>query len=113
MGDTVQNYIDSISAEHRPLFSRIDGIVRAAFPDVTVELAYGMPVFRVGEHSLNVGVWSHGISIYGGETVGSEEFRRRYPALKTSRGTIRIRPKDAIDITDNDLRDLVCAALAD
>ena len=113
MGDTVQDYIDRISSEHRPLFDRVDGIIHAAFPEVVVELAYGMPVFRVGEHSLNVGVWSHGLSIYGGETVASAEFKRRYPAVKTSRGTIRIRPKDAIDITDDDLRIFMCAALAD
>ena len=113
MGDTVQDYIDTIPSEHRPLFDRVDGIIRAAFPEVAVELAYGMPVFRVGEHSLNVGVWSHGLSIYGGETIGSAEFKSRYPALNTSRGTIRIRPKDAIDITDDDLRGFVRAALAD
>ena len=113
MNDAVRDYIESISPEHRPLFDRVAGIIIAAFPEVTIDLAYGMPVFRVGEHSLNVGVWSHGLSIYGGDTAGSKEFKGRYPALTTSRGTIRIRPKDAIDITDDDLRDLVCAALAE
>jgi hypothetical protein len=35
----------------------------------------------------------------------------RHPALKTSRGTLQLRPKDAAAIPDDELSDLVRAAL--
>ena len=63
-----------------------------------------MPTYEVGKRRLYVGVWKHGISLYGwgaGEDAG---FTDRHPELSSGKGTIRITPAAAEQITDDELR---------
>ena len=76
-------------------------------------LSYQMPTYKVGRHRLFLGVWRHGGSIYGWQEGRDAGFTARHPDLKTSKGTIRLRPEDAAAIPDDELRDLVRAALGD
>jgi hypothetical protein len=58
-------------------------------------------------------VWRHGVSIYGWQQGRDAGFTARHPELKSGKGTIRLRPEDAAAIGDDELRDLVRAALGD
>ncbi len=111
MDDAVRDYVDAIAPEHRPLFDRIHRLVLEAHPDASVVLSYQMPTYRVGRRRLFVGLWKHGVSIYGWEQGGDADFTARRPELKTSTGTIQVRPDDAAGISDDEFRDLVRAAL--
>jgi uncharacterized protein YdhG (YjbR/CyaY superfamily) len=109
--DGVRDYIDAIPPEHRPLFDRLHRLVLEVHPDAAVMLSYKMPTYKVGRKRLFVGVWKHGVSIYGWDQGRDAGFIARHPGLKTSTGTIRLRPEDAAGILDDELRDLVRAAL--
>jgi hypothetical protein len=65
----------------------------------------------VGRRRLFVGVWKHGVSVYGWDQGRDAGFIARHPDLKSSKGTIQLRPSDAARIADDDLRDLIHAAL--
>ena len=111
MDDAVRDYIDAIAPEHRPLFDRLHRLVLEAHPDAAVVLSYQMPTYKVGGRRLYVGVWKHGVSIYGLQQGRDDGFIARHPELKTSKGTIQLRPDDAAGIGDDEFRDLVRAAL--
>jgi uncharacterized protein YdhG (YjbR/CyaY superfamily) len=111
MDDAVRDYVEAIPPEHRPLFDRIHRLVLETRPDATVGLSYKMPVYRVGGRRLFVGVWKHGLSIYGWAQGGDADFLARRPELRGSKATIRLRPADAAGIPDDEFRDLVRAAL--
>jgi uncharacterized protein YdhG (YjbR/CyaY superfamily) len=111
MDEAVRGYIEAIPAEHRPLFDRLHRLILAAHPDVTVALSYRIPTYRVGRRRLYVGVWKHGVSIYGWPQGDDAGFAARHPELRTSKGTIQLRPEDAAGIPDDEFRDLVRAAL--
>jgi uncharacterized protein YdhG (YjbR/CyaY superfamily) len=111
MDDAVRDYIDAIAPQHRPLFDRLHRLVLEAHPDAAVVLSYQMPTYKVGGRRLFLGVWRHGVSIYGWQQGRDADFIARHPELKTSKGTIRLRPEDAAGIPDDELRDLVRAAL--
>ena len=104
-------YIDGIDPAHRPLFDRVHRLILAAHPDAAVVLSYQMPTYKVGRRRLYVGAWQHGISIYGWQQDRDGGFTDRHPELRTSKGTIRLRPQDAAGITDDELGGLVGAAL--
>jgi uncharacterized protein YdhG (YjbR/CyaY superfamily) len=108
----VQHYIDAIAPEYRPLFDRLHGLILAAHPEATVVLSYQMPTYKVGPRRLHVGLWKHGVSIYGWQQGGDAGFTARHPELKASKGTIRLRPEDAAGIPDEELSELVRAALS-
>ena len=112
MDDEVRRYIDAIPAGHRPLFDRLHGLILAAHPDVAVSFSYKMPTYRAGGRRLHLGAWKHGISIYGWQQDDDGGFVARHPALKTSAGTIRLRPEDAAGLSDEELLGLLRPALS-
>jgi uncharacterized protein YdhG (YjbR/CyaY superfamily) len=109
--EAVRGYIDAIAPEYRPLFDRIHRLILAAYPDAAVVLSYRIPTYKVGSRRLYVGAWKHGVSLYGWPQDRGAGFTSRHPALMTSKGTIQLRPEDAAGIPDDELRDLVRAAL--
>ena len=111
MDDAVQAYIDGIPPEHRPLFDRIHGLVMAERPGAKVVLSYGMPAYKSGGGTLFVGAWKHGLSLYGWSDASDGGFVDRHPDLKSSKGTLKLRPETAAAIPDDDLRALVRATL--
>ena len=111
MDDAVRDYVDAIAPENRPLFDRIHRLVLEAHPDAAVVLSYQIPTYKVGHRRLYVGAWKHGVSIYGWDQGRDAGFIERHPDLKTSKGTIRLRPEAAAGIRDDELRDLVRTAL--
>ena len=104
-------YIEAISPEQRPLFDRLHGIMLGEHPDAEVALSYGMPAYRVGKRRLNLGVWKHGVSVYGWRADRDGGFVARHPQLSSGKGTIRIRTQDAAQISDDELRGLLGGAL--
>jgi Domain of unknown function (DU1801) len=115
MGNAVspdaQAYIDGIAPGHRPLFDRLHQLILSVQPAVTVVLSYQMPTYQAGHRHLYVGAWKHGISLYGWPQGDDGGFTARHPELVTGKGTIRLRSADAARISDDELRDLVRAAL--
>jgi uncharacterized protein YdhG (YjbR/CyaY superfamily) len=111
MDNAVRGYVDSIAAEHRPLFDRFHRLILAVHPDAEVVLSYNIPTYKVGTRRLYVGAWKHGLSIYGWQQGRENDFTFRHPELKTSKGTLQLRPEDAAAIPDDELSDLVRAAL--
>ena len=111
MDDAVRAYIDAIEPGHRELFDRMDRLIMAAFPEATVVLSYKMPTYKVGRRKLHVGAWQHGLSLYGWPQERAEDFAARHRELRTSKGTIRLRPQDATELSDDELAELVHAAL--
>jgi uncharacterized protein YdhG (YjbR/CyaY superfamily) len=111
MDEAVQGYIDGIAPEYRPLFDRVHRLILAEHPDATVVLSYKIPTYKVGKRRLYVGAWKHGLSIYGWQQGRDDAFTSRHPELKTSKGTLQLRPEDAAAIPDDELSDLVRAAL--
>ena len=111
MDEAVKSYIDGIDPAHRPLFDRIHRLILAAHPDAAVVLSYQIPTYKVGRRRLYVGAWQHGISIYGWGQGHDGGFTARHPELRTSKGTIKLRPQDAAAIADDELGGLVSAAL--
>ena len=110
--EAVRSYLDGIDPQFRPLFDRIHWLIMAAFPDAAVVLSYKIPTYKAGRRKLHVGVWKHGVSLYGWPQDRVGDFTGRHSGLRSSKGTIQLRPQDAAQISDEELASLVRAALA-
>ncbi len=111
MDDVVREYVGAIAPEYRPLFDRLHLLVLEEHPDAAVVLSYKIPTYKLGRRRLFIGVWKHGVSIYGWDQSRDAGFIARHPKLKASKGTIQLRPTDAAGISDDEFRDLIRAAL--
>jgi uncharacterized protein YdhG (YjbR/CyaY superfamily) len=108
--DAVRQYRGEIDSEHQPVFDRLHQLVAATCPDAEVVLSYGMPTYRIGRRRLSIGAWKHGLSLYVSPNRDGG-FSARHPELAAGKGTIRLRPADAVSIPDTELQDLIRAAL--
>jgi len=111
MDDAVQGFLATLDDGHRAMFEHVDALVREDFPEATLTLAYRMPTYRVGRRRLHVGVWAHGVSLYGWDKDHAAGVLDRHPHLRTSTGTVRLRPADLDTLTEGDVRLLIAAAL--
>ena len=109
--DPRQTYIEGIAPEYRPLFDRIDQLTRALHPEATVGMSYGMPTYWIGKRRLNIGVWAHGVSLYGWKKDSPSAFLEHHPKLVTSTGTIRLTPIDAAALSDEEIGEVIGSAL--
>lgn len=113
MDEAVRDYVGAIDPEFRPLFDRLHRLILEVHPDAAVVLSYKMPTYKVGRRRLHVGVWRHGLSLYGWGEDRAAAFTENHPQLKTSKGTIQLGLDDAANIPDDEFRSLIRAALAD
>ena len=111
MHPEAETYIAAISTEHWPLFDRLHRLVLEVHPTAEVTWAYKMPTFAVGKHQLHAAVWKHGLSLYGWRADADGGIVEGHPHLANDKGTLRIRPQDAEEISDDELRGLVRGAL--
>lgn len=111
MDDGVDAYLAAIDPTVRPLFDRIDAIVRDVHPDVEVVMSYDMPTYVVGDHRLHLAAWKRWVSVYGWDADHDGGLVARFPENASGRGTLKIRPADAEAISDGELRALVRGAL--
>jgi uncharacterized protein YdhG (YjbR/CyaY superfamily) len=110
MDEAVRRYQEEMDSEQRPLFDRLHQLIMATCPDAEVVLSYGMPTYRIGNRRLNIGAWKHGLSLYVSPSWDGG-FSARHPELAAGKGTVKLRPQDAADLTDAELQDLIRAAL--
>src|ERR1700685_2829355 len=104
--EAAQRYIDAIAPGNRPLFDRLHRLILTAYPEANVVISYRIPTYKVGGRSLHVGAWKHGLSVYGSARGQDGGFTARYPDLKTSKGTVQLRPGGAAGLPAAALRAL-------
>ena len=109
--DAVREYVEAIAPEQRPLFDRLHRLVLEVHPEAAVVLSYKMPTYKAGRRRMFLATWAHGVSIYGWDRARDGGFVARHPHLKTSTGTLQLRPADAVGISDDEFRDLFRTAL--
>jgi Domain of unknown function (DU1801) len=110
MDEAVRRYCDEMDSDSRPVFDRLHRLVMTMCPDAEVVISYGMPTYRIGRRRLNLGAWKHGLSLYVSPNRDGG-FSARHPELAAGKGTIKLRPGDAVRITDAEFQDLIRAAL--
>ena len=111
MDADVRAHLDAQSPEHRALFDRVHRLVLQAHPGAGCVLAYRMPTFVVGDRRLHVGVWKHGLSLYGWDEGRDGGFAERHPELSSGKGTLKIPLARAAELSDDDLLGVLRGAL--
>jgi hypothetical protein len=110
--DAAREYIAGIPAGNRPSFDRLHGLILDEYPDAQVVISYKIPAYKVGDRTLYLAAWRHGVSLYGWQEGHDDGFLERHPELLTGKGTIQLRPADLDEIADDELLGLVRGALA-
>ena len=85
---TVDDYMAAQPAEVQPRLRELRAIVRAALPDATEVISYGMPTYRFGPGSsyVSFAAAKRHCALYG---AAVDQFPEELRDYQTSKGTVR------------------------
>jgi uncharacterized protein YdhG (YjbR/CyaY superfamily) len=85
----VDKHIAAASPEARRILQELRAIVRAAAPEATERISYGVPTFDLnGHHLVHFGGYAKHVSFYP-TASGIEAFRQELGSYVTGRGTVQ------------------------
>ena len=97
MNKEVQRYVDAVSDDRRRLFDKLHALIMGLYPDAEVVIAYEVPMYRAKSGRVGLGYWKKGVSLYT-SARHSAEFRAKYPAIKTGKGSINFKVTDVVPV---------------
>ena len=98
MNKEVQQFVDAVSDERRSFYDKLHALIMGMYPDAEVGISYGIPTYKAKAGRVGLGYWKDGVSFFpfGGKYL--DEFRAKYPAIKTGKGTINFKLTDKIPV---------------
>jgi uncharacterized protein YdhG (YjbR/CyaY superfamily) len=104
---TVDDYIASRSVEAQPRLRELRAIIRAAVPEATEMISYGIPTYKHRGATVSFGAAKRHCALYGS---AMDAFVEELRGFATSKGTVRFPLNQPVP--DALVRKLVMAKLA-
>lgn len=87
----VDAYLAALPADQRAALTRIRRTIRAAAPDATESISYGIPAYKVGgKPVVYVGAAKAHLALYG---PAISRAGKAFAAFEQSKGTVRFTPE--------------------
>lgn len=100
MNRDVQKYIAADSGARKKLFLRLEKIIRGLYPRAAVGIAYGVPTYGTKPARVGLGYWKDGVSFYPYSGSMLDGFRKRHPAIKTTKGAVNFSTTDKVPVAE-------------
>jgi len=99
MNKEVEQFVDVLSDERRPLYDKLHTLIIGMYPKAEVVISYGIPTYKAKSGRVGLGLWKGGVTLH---TFGArqlvEEFGAKHPAFKTTTAGINFKVSDKIPI---------------
>ena len=63
MNKEVQQFVDVVSDERRPLFDKLHALIMGMYPSAEVVISYGIPTYKAKSGWVGLGYWKGGVSL--------------------------------------------------
>ena len=107
---TVDDYVDSLPEDVRPVMAGLRRSIRAVAPAVEETISYQMPTFRLdGRALVHVAAWKHHVSLYPLPDTDDESLARDLAPFASGRGTVKFPLREPIpyEVVERMLRALL------
>jgi uncharacterized protein YdhG (YjbR/CyaY superfamily) len=95
---SVDDYMESVSDEMRPPLERLRATIRAAAPEATEVMSYGVPTFKAGSPLVSFGAAKGHYAFYVQSPEVMEAHKEELQGYDTSKGTVRFKPDEALPV---------------
>jgi len=102
MDSRVADYLDTIPAGRRSKFDCLHQLILNLYPHAVVDMKYRMPTYQVDDGWVAIANQKNYISLYTCGYHHIETFKQKHPDIKTGKGCINFRDKDALPLGDID-----------
>jgi uncharacterized protein YdhG (YjbR/CyaY superfamily) len=94
----VRKYTDAVSGDRKKLFKQLEKVILGLYPRAEIRISYGVPTYGTKPARVGLGYWKEGVSFYPYSGSALDEFRQRYPTIKTTKGSINFRVSDKVPV---------------
>jgi len=105
----VHTYFDQLPDDRRQSLLELHRIVLSSVEGLSVDLAYRMPTYRLGDGWVALANQKHYISLYTCSAEHLAAFKSKHPDIKTGKGCINFKPGQ--EIPNEDVRAVVVHAI--
>lgn len=109
MNQNIQDYIDSVQDERKELFMKFQAIILKYFPEVNTKISFSMPFYTTSTGWIFLRYWQKGVALYMGIIPTLLAFKKKFPKIKTGKGSIKFDLKD--DVPWEDMEEVIREAL--
>lgn len=96
---TVTAYLKACTKDHRLELEKLRKLIHSVAKDVTEEICYGIPTFRLnGKPLAHIGTAKEHVALYPTPAV-IQEFAEELKKFDCSKGTVRFTPEKPIPVT--------------
>ena len=88
---TIDDYLSALPAEQRSALAALRDQIRAAAPEASEAISYGLPTFKLNGNLVHFGAVAKHCAFYPGAVV--QDFADRLKGFETAKGTIRFQPE--------------------
>jgi len=109
MNKDVREYFASVPDDRKGILKELHEIIVGLYPAVKIDLSYRMPTYKINSGWIALANQKQYVSLY---TCGREkiaDFKKKYPAIRTSKGCINFKSKDPVPVAA--LKQVVRASL--
>lgn len=96
MDAAARAYFDAVPAGRRDKMQALHALAVDLYPDATIDMRYKMPTYTVGAGWVAIANQKNYVSLYTCSAEHLAEFKSLYPDIKTGKGCINFRDRDAI-----------------
>ncbi len=98
MNTDVQRYTNAAPEEQKSLFNRLQALILGLYPKADVLISYQIPTYKAKSGWVGLGYWKNGVSLYTNGPQHIAEFKAKYPAIKTGKGSINFKLADVVPV---------------
>lgn len=98
MNKDVQRYVDAVPEDRKSLFEKLHAVIMDLYPNAVVVISYQIPTYRAKSGWVALGYWESGVSLYTNGPDHIAEFKEKYPAIKSGKGSINFRVSDVVPV---------------
>ncbi len=96
MDAAARAYFDALPAGRKETMEALHALVIGLFPDAVIDMRYKMPTYSVGEGWVAIANQKNYVSLYTCSAEHLEGFKAQHPDIRTGKGCINFRDRDAI-----------------
>lgn len=98
MNSEVRKYFSSVPELRKTRLQKLHDLILKLYPQVTIDLSYRMPTYKVGDGWVAIANQKHYVSLYTCGAHHLARFREQHPGIKTGSGCINFRDSDPLPI---------------
>lgn len=106
----VEEYIENIPEERRLRVVSIIDLIKELYPNSLESMKYKMPTYELAGAWVSVANQKNYVSLYTCSAEKIEEFKGKYPRIKTGKGCINF--TDKVEIPLNDVKGVINKAMS-